>query len=190
METILRHGGWRNESCAKGYIEDSLAYKTRTGEMIRSSILGGVGPVVTPQLLPTVVTPQPASVSTLGTVPKEQSFPQCVDESETFDSPIRDIPLCDIVERDSYDYFDSDINDMDLIDIVERASQRNVVKHEAIINNGQVSNIVPAAGHVAKPNVNNLSLNALLSHSFKSVNLEKMEGCTINFYMGNGQGNQ
>ncbi|KAG4065945.1 hypothetical protein HA402_010299 [Bradysia odoriphaga] len=38
METIMRHGGWHNESCAKGYIEDSLSYKARTGEMIRSSV--------------------------------------------------------------------------------------------------------------------------------------------------------
>ncbi|KAG4073224.1 hypothetical protein HA402_013484 [Bradysia odoriphaga] len=38
METIMRHGGWRNESCAKAYIEDSLAYKLKTGNMIQRAI--------------------------------------------------------------------------------------------------------------------------------------------------------
>lgn len=42
IETILRHGGWRNEKCAKGYIEDALHYKERTGNMITSSILGPI----------------------------------------------------------------------------------------------------------------------------------------------------
>lgn len=40
METIMRHGGWRNESCAKIYIEDSLHYKAKTGNMITSSVFG------------------------------------------------------------------------------------------------------------------------------------------------------
>lgn len=40
METIMQHGGYRNESCAKIYIEDSLHYKTRTGNMITSTVFG------------------------------------------------------------------------------------------------------------------------------------------------------
>lgn len=123
----MRHGGWRNESCAKGYIEDSLAYKTRTGEMIRLSVLGE-SPVL---LSPTVATP-PTFVS----VPNGPSTSSEVDMSSLFDSSIADVHLIDIVERASQniicDHFDSSINDMDLVDIVERASQQSVVDRETI----------------------------------------------------------
>lgn len=44
IETIMRHGGWLNESCVKACIEDSIGYKTRTGEMIQQAIVGIAGP--------------------------------------------------------------------------------------------------------------------------------------------------
>lgn len=80
----MRHGNWRNESCAKGYIEDSLGYKTRTGEMIQSSIFG---PAETPPL-----NTAQASPSSNDIVVGVECF---------FDSGIDDADLVDIVERAS-----------------------------------------------------------------------------------------
>lgn len=180
----MRHGGWRNESCAKGYIEDSLAYKTRTGEMIRLSVLGGLPSELSP------VVETPSSVSRLVSVSNETSTSDVI--SSLFDSSIADAEFIDIVERASqnmiHDHFDSSINDSDLVNIVERASQKNVKEREAISYRpeGRAASEVVGPSAVGNP-TSNLSLNALLSHSFKSVNFEKMQDCTFNFYLGHGK---
>lgn len=38
IETLKRHGGWRSSTVAEQYIEDSLAYKRKTGDAIASAI--------------------------------------------------------------------------------------------------------------------------------------------------------
>lgn len=160
----MRHGGWRNESCAKGF-EDSLAYKTRTGEMIQSSIIGPA-------------TPTTVSVETGGVLISLDSF---------YDSSIDDVALIDVVERanqsvSSDSCFDSSIDDSELLDVVERASQsvgNDIVMH------GQ-RNDVNCATSTSLVLTQNSTLNARLSRSFKSVNFGKMENCTFNFYLGNG----
>lgn len=47
METIMRHGGWKNDKSAKVYIEDSVENKARTVNMITNLILGSCAIVVT-----------------------------------------------------------------------------------------------------------------------------------------------
>lgn len=100
----MRHGGWRNESCAKEYIEDSLAYKARTGEMIQNSIH----------------VPVATSTSTVPSAPTKS-----VAKPANGHAPIsNDVVSAASSSVDSVEsFFESSIDNEDLVDIVDRASQ-------------------------------------------------------------------
>ena len=38
ITTLKRHGGWKSDSIAKGYIEESVANKAKIGDLISTSI--------------------------------------------------------------------------------------------------------------------------------------------------------
>lgn len=155
----MRHGGWRNESCAKGYIEDSLAYKARTGEIFQTSI---IGPVASNNLPACTTNTTPSKVASIASV------------DSYFDTSFDDNELADVVDRASQQVsnvpvFDTSIDESELVNIVNEASQRFEEEHRSVTSTNQ-----------------NSFLNAVMSRSFKSVNFGKMENCTFNFYLGNG----
>ncbi|KAG4076779.1 hypothetical protein HA402_009125 [Bradysia odoriphaga] len=117
LETIMRHGRWRTGSCAKGYIEDSLQYKAKTGQMIHCSILGSSSA-------------PPARFDTIGVIPTiantSVQLPNAmltaplvaVMSARTIATPASAVSSVD-------SFFDSLIADNDLVDITEHASQNH-----------------------------------------------------------------
>lgn len=185
MEMIMRHGNWRNESCAKGYIEDSLGYKTRMGQMIQSSILG---PAETPPSNTAQV-----SLSSNDTVPVGVEF--------LFESGIDDADLVDIVDRASQSIVFHQISDNRNDTTYQHANDDDVANRNGVIN--RHSRVVVVEDHTADDDgaslsevsatssavltqsiTKNSSLNVILSHSLMSVHFEKMENCSFNFYLG------
>lgn len=109
----MRHGGWRNGTCAKGYIEDSLAYKTRTGEMIQTSIIG--------QFATSLTLTASTSADRVATAVSNDCAPL---SNHGAGAPIAKRAAPVSVPRVNVDsLFDSSIPDADLFDAVERASQ-------------------------------------------------------------------
>lgn len=207
----MRHGGWRNESCAKGYIEDSLAYKAKTGRMIQNAIVGECEQLRNGANLSVS---EPATVRDNGESLFDPSYKESelmdvvdqasqslVHEDYRFDTNIGDSTLIEVVDRASQsllvddDRFDAGIDENALIDIVERASQsfnQAGIKRRERDDNGatgdakrQKNELIPSAtGTAANQSINNNStLRAILSSSFKSVNFQKLENCTFNFYL-------
>lgn len=172
----MRHGGWRNESCAKGYIEDSLHYKERTGNMITSSIFAQTSSTVNCADLPNINGEISSSVN-------GASSSTIIDQTAA------------VVD----DLFESEIDEKELIQLVDSVSQNNVeelsqhgvITEDQIGTNGRISSNIGgerskggATGTVFSQCINNNSLvNALIPDSSKSINFGKIERCTFNFYM-------
>lgn len=204
METIMRHGGWRNESCAKGYIEDSLAYKAKTGKMIQHAILGESAqpqpPIARNDCGADYFDPS-FEDSVLIDIVDQASQPVLPDNGR-FDASIDDAVLVDIVDQASQsmlpetDRFEASIDDSVLIDIVDRASQsghRNDTRlQNRPVNAGGIDSSatkrrkieVTGGTCLADSSNNSSTLNTVLSSTLKSaVNFDKIENCTFNFYL-------
>ncbi|KAJ6643825.1 hypothetical protein Bhyg_08790, partial [Pseudolycoriella hygida] len=130
METIMRHGGWRNEKSAKLYIEDSLHYKQRTGNMILSSIFKSSAQCTSP------VAGSSTDISSLGDTMidgiamKGMESSSRVDVQSLFDSDMDEVAMVEVTERYSQEesFFDTAISDSELVDVTERYSQHEPKK--------------------------------------------------------------
>lgn len=152
LETIMRHGRWRNGSCARGYIEESLQHKARTGQLIQCSVMGSVSTTFAEGL-------KVAPTSTFAGPVNGKSVPATSSLSSV-----------GTVEND---LFDSSIGDAELINAVERASQIYEEQRDDTVPNERSENGTDRS----------LSLAVSNNGSFKSVNFERIENCTFNFYV-------
>lgn len=211
IETIMRHGGWRNESCAKEYIEDSLAYKARTGDMIQRAILGQVAPSIVPttnvQFNASDVIDNEQLIGIVGT--SSQSYrPIIAPNSPTVvpsnaptvvrtNAPTIPPTNAELNASDGIDneLFDSFISNEQLVEIVDHANQ-SYQQAEVLASNdtggGEIDNTIRELMHednadfassaVLTQSTSNSVLNAILARSFKSVNFGRMANCHFNFY--------
>lgn len=128
----MRHGAWRSERAAKGYIEDSLQYKKKTGNMIMDAI-NGFG-----------------SSAATNAIVANQSLGNNTNLGSLFDADIDEMELVEAVDRASQvlqpqsesvsasdNLFDSEIDDHTLITVTDQASQEFIgERSEGVRTNG------------------------------------------------------
>lgn len=204
METIMRHGAWRNENCAKGYIEDALHYKQKTGNMITSSILRSSAGLSESAILPLI--DESSSSATFGTSVHTSRDKHLSSAVDGISSLVNDTSSSSVIETNSSassddnvdDLFDNDIDNTELIEIVDRASQQ-VSDQQSVSSNGQKrrheSELFCSTQNYEKRSNSEASTvltqhittkstkNAILPDAFKMFNFDNMQNCNFKFYV-------
>jgi Phage integrase family len=160
---------FHHEQQFSGYVADSIGHKRKMRDIIQKSIN-----------LPST------SNETAANPPKK--IASTITSSVTICSQRK---VSTSVNMDSM--FDCTIDDSELIDVVDRASQqqleqppenRNDVKDQhqtGYIVGGRTTN--DDSDILTQSNNNISSLNGAASRTFKSVNFERLDNCTFNFYV-------
>lgn len=138
-----------------------MQYKARTGQMIQCSILG----------------PSAPSIS----IPSAQASTSAQAVASSSTAAITNSSLVPSVNIDTL--FDSSIADEDLIGVIDQASQSLEQERLVVRENNNVV-LDASSGYESSVVLNQSStLNAVLTRSIKSVNFERTNNCTFNFYL-------